>query len=58
MGAIGRLSRILRIHVQILEQTCLGEGRFVVDSGTTIAVSARSYFEVERAVDSGKLKEK
>lgn len=51
MRSVSRLSRILWIHVKILQQAGLREGRLVVYSGASVTVSASSDFEVERAID-------
>jgi len=45
-----KYSRVLRVHVQILEQHRLREGGLVVDSRAPVAVAAGAYLEVERAV--------
>lgn len=47
MRAIGRLGRVLRVHVQILEQDRLRESGFVVDARAPVAVSAGADLEVE-----------
>jgi len=50
MGAVRGFGRVLRVHVQILEQHRLREGGLVVDSRAPVAVAAGAYLEVERAV--------
>lgn len=52
MRSIGRLRRILRIVIEVLEKDSLRESRLVVDTRAAIAVSARSNFEVKGTVDS------
>lgn len=52
MTAIRGLGRVLRVHVQILQQHRLREGGLVVDARAPVPVTAGSDFEVERAVDS------
>uniref|UniRef100_A0A2M4B2T8 Putative secreted protein n=1 Tax=Anopheles triannulatus TaxID=58253 RepID=A0A2M4B2T8_9DIPT len=50
MTAVGRLGRVLRVHVQVLQQASLREGGLVVDARTPIPMPAGSDFEVERTV--------
>lgn len=54
MTSIGGFGRVLRIHVQILEQHSLAEGGLVVDARAPVSMATRSDLEVERAVHSGK----
>lgn len=50
MTSIGGFGGILRIYVQILQQTRLGKGRLVVDPRATVAVPAGPNFKVKRTV--------
>jgi len=50
MRSVGRLCGILRVHVQVLEQACLREGWFVVDTRASITMTASTDFEIEGAI--------
>ena len=52
MTSVRRFRRVLRVHVQVLEEAGLGESRFVVDAGASVPVPASPDFEVEGTVDS------
>lgn len=52
MASIGGLGRVLRVHVQVLQQHRLREGGLVVDARAPISMAAGADFEVEGAVDS------
>lgn len=50
MAAVRRLGRVLRIHIQILQQHGLRERRLVVYARAAVAVAACANLEVERTV--------
>lgn len=52
MRSVSRLCRILGIHVQILEQACLRERWFVVDTRASITMTAGTDFKIEGAIYS------
>jgi len=50
VGAVGRLGAVLWINVQVLEYNSLREGRFVVDSGAAVTMTAGTDLEEEATV--------
>ena len=52
VAAVGRLGRVLRVHVQVLQHDRLAECGLVVQPGATLAMPACADLEVEGAVDS------
>ena len=53
VAAVGRLGRVLRVHVQVLQHDRLTEGGLVVQAGAALAMTTCADLEVERTVDSG-----
>ena len=47
VGAVGRLSRVLGIDVQVVQDNGLTESRFVVNTGAPVSMSASSDFEIK-----------
>lgn len=47
VASIGGFSRVLGVHVKILQKTGLGKRWFIVDSRTPVSMAASSNLEVE-----------
>lgn len=54
MASVGGFRRVLRVHVEVLQQAGLRERRFIVDPRAAVPMAARSDLEVKRAVDPKK----
>ena len=51
MGSVGRLGRVLRVNVEVLQDDGLAESRLVVDPGAPVTMPTSTDFKVKRTID-------